>query len=168
MHGPWHAAPVDRSFVATFPLRCWQSASARGSGDCPRTVWCRAHILMLKHSLPARTDASGASEKLDTWSKGGAQERVVCNDISVMVLAERVGLWIRRLSQHGMMPAARPDAQTLATRAHRRFRRVRNFRYLVQGSARESVVCNVFSVTVLAERVEPWTRRLSQHGMVPD
>ena len=104
--------PLDSGFA----IRYRRSRSARGSGECPMSVWCRVSFLMLKHPLPARRDSLGVSNAPSASVLAAAAESALGDRYTTTASAEAVGSWIRRLSHVRMVPGELPDAQTPAPR----------------------------------------------------
>ena len=96
----------------------------------------------------------------------GARYGAQCNGISVTALAEAVGSWIKRLSRHRVMSGERSDAQTHPVRPYRRVWKLRCTRRPSAVGAQYGARSNGNSVTVSAEAVGSWIRRLVYHLMV--
>jgi hypothetical protein len=156
--------PLDSGFA----IRYRRSRSARGSGECPMSVWCRVSFPMLKHLLPARRDSLGVSNA-PSASARHARARVLSATVTrprhwLRVSDLRSGdcpmsVWCRvsfPMLKHPL-PARRdslgvsnaPSASVLAAPAAKR------------------ALGDRYTTTASAEAVGSWIRRLSHVRMVP-
>ena len=152
--------------VTAFRLLRWLRLSGRGSGDCPAIMWYRKSGQMLKLTPPERTDARGSS---DARAERALSALVTALEVTVFWLLCRLRrsdrgsgdcptiVWC--LASDQMLKLTSSDRTDVCGSSDARARPSARW---ALGKAQS----NGISVTVSAEAIGSWIRRLNYHRMM--